>query len=133
MNNGRLILAISLLSGAIISVISWRAFTHINQPQIGVPPAPTYFAQIDDTGTVVNVIVASQEFIDSGAAGDPSQWVQTYKDGSKRKNYAGFGYQYDKQRDAFIPPKPSDDAAFNPASAKWERPVSALAPTTTPL
>ena len=32
-------------------------------------------------------------------------WVETFKDRSKRKNYAGIGMTYDENRDAFIPPQ----------------------------
>jgi len=35
-------------------------------------------------------------------------WKQTSYNGSIRKNYAGIGYTYDYDRDAFIPPKPLD-------------------------
>jgi len=37
-----------------------------------------------------------------------------------RKNYAGIGYTYDSVRDAFIPPKPSDDAILNEETCLWE-------------
>jgi len=40
-----------------------------------------------------------------------------------RKNYAGVGYTYDAARDAFIPPKPSDDATFDEATCQWIVPV----------
>ena len=82
----------------------------------------SHFAEIDETNTVLRVIVAEQEFIDTGAVGDPSKWIQTSyntragvhygQDGMPdsgepmRKNYAGIGYTYDATRDAFIPPKP---------------------------
>jgi hypothetical protein len=36
-----------------------------------------------------------------------------------RKNYAGLGYTYDEARDAFIPPKPSDDAVLNEETCQW--------------
>jgi hypothetical protein len=76
----------------------------------------SHFAQIDDNNIVITVIVADQDFINSGAVGDPSKWIQTsyntyggvHKLGGTplRKNYAGIGYTYDTQRDAFIPPCP---------------------------
>ncbi len=66
--------------------------------------APTYFAQIDASGTVQRVIVADQAFIDSGKVGDPASWKQTYLDGHKRKRYAGRGFRYDKSADAFVAP-----------------------------
>lgn len=36
-----------------------------------------------------------------------------------RKNFAGIGYIYDPVRDAFIPPKPSDDAVLDEATCQW--------------
>jgi hypothetical protein len=40
-----------------------------------------------------------------------------------RKNYAGIGYYYDEQRDAFIPPKPYSSWVLNEFSCLWESPV----------
>lgn len=40
-----------------------------------------------------------------------------------RKNYAGIGYTYDEQRDAFIPPKPYASWVLNEDSCLWEAPV----------
>ena len=40
-----------------------------------------------------------------------------------RKNYAGVGYTYDVQRDAFIPPKPYPSWGLNEFSCLWEAPV----------
>lgn len=75
-----------------------------------------HFAQIDDNDIVIQVIVAEQDFINSGAVGDPVRWIQTsyntmggvHRLGGTplRKNYAGIGYSYNRQLDAFIPPKP---------------------------
>ena len=72
----------------------------------------SHFAKVEN-GIVVEVIVAEQDVIDSGIFGDG--WVQTsyntyagqHPEGRPlRKNYAGIGYTYDLDRDAFIPPKP---------------------------
>ena len=42
-----------------------------------------------------------------------------------RKNYAGVGYSYDPQRDAFIPPKPHFNSwTLNEESCLWEAPVA---------
>lgn len=104
-----------------------------------------HFAHITD-GIVDNVIVAEQDFIDSGLVGDPSRWLQTsyntyagkhfkielpsqarVPDGTPgiRKNYAGIGYQYDSVRDAFIPPKPSDgEYVLNEDTCLWEEPAT---------
>ena len=40
-----------------------------------------------------------------------------------RKNYAGIGYTYDEQRDAFIPPKPYSSFVLNEDTCLWEPPV----------
>jgi hypothetical protein len=39
-----------------------------------------------------------------------------------RKNYAGIGYTYDEQRDAFIPPQPSPDAVLDEQTCLWVLP-----------
>lgn len=93
----------------------------------------SHFAQIDDTNTVVQVIVAEQDFIDSGAVGDPSKWIQTsyntiageHRLGGTplRKNYAGIGYSYDVARDAFIPPKAFPSWVLNEDTCNWEAPI----------
>lgn len=41
-----------------------------------------------------------------------------------RKNYAGIGYTYDQQRDAFIPPQPFQSWILNEETCLWEAPVS---------
>lgn len=41
-----------------------------------------------------------------------------------RKNYAGIGYTYDLQRDAFIPPKPYESWVLNEGLCLWESPVA---------
>ena len=40
-----------------------------------------------------------------------------------RKNYAGIGYTYDEERDAFIPPKPFDSWTLNEETCLWDAPV----------
>jgi hypothetical protein len=103
----------------------------------------SHFAKVEN-GIVTSVIVAEQEFINSGVVGDPSLWIQTSyntrggihyqpnsnipsEDQSKslRKNYAGIGFQYDQQRNAFIPPKPIEFPSFilNEQTCLWEAPI----------
>ena len=41
-----------------------------------------------------------------------------------RKNYAGIGYTYDSERDAFIPPKPFTKWVLNETTCQWEAPVA---------
>lgn len=40
-----------------------------------------------------------------------------------RKNYAGIGYYYDENRDAFIPPKILDSWVLNEETCLWEPPI----------
>lgn len=40
-----------------------------------------------------------------------------------RKNYAGIGYTYDSERDAFIPPKPYPSWTLNEQTCRWDPPV----------
>ena len=98
-----------------------------------------HFAQIDSDKIVTRVIVAEQDFINSGAVGDPNSWVQTsyntrggvhygndgQPDGGHalRKNYAGPGFTYDSERDAFIPPKPYASWTLDEATCWWQAPV----------
>lgn len=88
-----------------------------------------HFAKINN-GLVEQVIVAEQDFVDN----IPGEWIQTSYNtrggvhilgGTPlRKNFAGIGYSYDAQRDAFIPPKPFDSWLLNEDSCLWEAPVA---------
>lgn len=40
-----------------------------------------------------------------------------------RKNYAGLGYSYDSERDAFIPPKPFNSWVLNETTCLWDAPI----------
>ena len=50
--------------------------------------------------------------------------IQTSFNNNIRKNYAGIGYQYDQQRDAFIPPKPFNSWILDENTCQWEAPVA---------
>ena len=99
-----------------------------------------HFAEIDENNIVKRVIVAEQDFIDSGAVGDSSNWIQTsyntrggvhYAPNSNepddgvalRKNFAGIGYTYDSDKDAFYQPQPYPSWLLNEESYQWESPV----------
>ena len=92
----------------------------------------SHFAKVVD-GLVTQVIVAEQEFFDTFVDSSPGQWIQTSYNthggvhtlgGTPlRKNYAGIGYTYDAQKDAFIPPKPYNSWSLNETSCLWEPPT----------
>ena len=73
---------------------------------------------------VTEVIVAEQNFINSGAVGDSFLWVQTSYNNNFRKNLAGVGGTYDKTRDAFIPPKPYPSWILVEDTCQWTAPVA---------
>jgi len=52
-----------------------------------------------------------------------SIWKQTSYNGNIRKNFAGKGYVYDEDRDAFIAPKLYPSWILNEDTCKWEAPV----------
>jgi hypothetical protein len=93
----------------------------------------SHFAQINENNVVIQVIVAEQDFINSGAMGDPRTWIQTsyntsggvhHKGGTPlRKNFAGVGYHYIAEIDAFVPPKPYDSWHLNGETGMWQPPV----------
>jgi len=93
-------------------------------------------------GIVSRVIVAEAEFFETYVDDSPGKWIQTsyntrggihYQPNSNipsedqtkalRKNFAGIGYTYDKQRDAFIPPKFFNSWVLNETTCLWEAPV----------
>ena len=52
-----------------------------------------------------------------------SNWKQTSYNGTMRKNYAGIGYTYDPDRDAFIPPQPYASWTLEEQTCQWDAPV----------
>ncbi len=80
-----------------------------------------HFAKLNNN-TVTEVIVAEQDFINSGLVGDSFLWVQTSYSKNFRKNYAGIGFTYDKTRDAFIPPKPYASWTLVEDTCQWKAP-----------
>jgi len=95
-----------------------------------------HFAQINDSNVVTQVIVVSNDSCGGGdyPESDPigaafctdllgGTWKQTSYNGNIRKNYAGVGYTFDAERDAFIPPKPFPSWVLDEATCRWDAPV----------
>ena len=96
-----------------------------------------YFAQIDEEGTVLQVISISnadapdpapnnseplgQTFI-VDTLGLPGVWKQTSWSGSIRKQFAGIGWRYDSAADVFIAPQPYPSWTLN-ANHDWQPPT----------
>ena len=92
---------------------------------------------------VTQVIVAEAEFFETFVDTEPGKWVQTSyntrggvhyepnsdtpsSDQSKalRKNYAGIGFVYDSDKDAFYEPQPYPSWTLNDTTCIWESPIT---------
>ena len=98
----------------------------------------SHFARVEN-GVVTCVIVAEQDFIDGGLAGDPKAWLQTsyntrggvhygpngQPDGGAalRANYAGLGFVYDAANDVFHAPQPYPSWTIGAPAWLWQAPV----------
>jgi hypothetical protein len=91
----------------------------------------SHFAKVVN-GVVTQVIVAEPEFFNSFIDTSPGQWIQTSYNtrggqhpGGRplRKNFAGIGFTYDRQKDAFIPPKPFASWSLNEETCLWNPPT----------
>ena len=83
-------------------------------------------------GKVLDVIVADASFFDTFVDSSPGVWLKTsyntrgnkhYAGGTPlRGNYAGIGYDYDAEKDVFIPPQPFPSWTLS-KDYVWECPV----------
>lgn len=96
-----------------------------------------HFAQLDENNVVTQVIVvANKDTADAngvekehiGAAFCErllgGTWKQTSYNGNMRKRYAGIGFTYNADLDAFVPPKPYASWVLNNETADWDAPVA---------
>lgn len=94
-----------------------------------------HFAELDANNVVLRVIVVgNKDTADANGVEKESigaafcerlfggTWKQTSYNGSIRKNYAGIGYAYRADIDAFVPPKPYPSWVLND-KAQWDAPV----------
>lgn len=100
-----------------------------------------HYAKIQND-IVEEVIVANYDFIQYLTSINGDEWIKTSyntrggvhyqpnsfipsEDQSKslRKNYAGIGFYYDRQKDAFIAPQPFESWSLNEDTCLWEAPV----------
>jgi hypothetical protein len=90
-----------------------------------------HYAFLDSNNVVTEVITGKDETeLLEGLT--PEEWygrfrgqrcVRTSYNGNIRKNYAGTGYTYDEQRDAFISPKPFASWLLDEDTCQWKAPV----------
>lgn len=82
----------------------------------------SHWAEIDETNTVIRVLVGDNNLADEGESLINSlggTWVKTSYNANIRKNFAGIGYTYDETRDAFIAPKPDNQIGFDEETCQW--------------
>jgi hypothetical protein len=90
-----------------------------------------HYAFLDSNNTVTEVIIGIDETeLIEGL--HPEIWYGNFRNqtckrtsynGNIRKNYAGIGYTYDPERDAFIAPKPYTKWVLNEETCQWEAPT----------
>jgi hypothetical protein len=88
-----------------------------------------HYAFLDENNIVTEVITGKDE------TDTTHDWEQFYGEfrgqvckrtsyhGNIRKNYAGIGFTYDPQRDAFIPPQPFPSWTLVEETCQWESPI----------
>jgi hypothetical protein len=95
-----------------------------------------HFAEIGTDNKVLQVIVVhNNELLDENGVEQESNgaafchnlfggvWMQTSYNATFRKNFAGIGYTYRADIDAFVSPQPYPSWVLNNVTAQWEAPV----------
>jgi len=83
----------------------------------------SHWAEIDENNEVIRVLVGDNRDADEGKAFMESlggTWVKTSYNGNIRKNFAGVGFTYRYDIDAFVPPKCHDIAVLDNETAQWD-------------
>jgi len=88
-----------------------------------------HWAELDENNVVLRVTVGDNndpngdegyQWLVDNLGGT---WVKTSYNATIRKNFAGIGFTYDEERDAFISPKPFDSWILDEETCRWEAPV----------
>ena len=86
-----------------------------------------HWAEIDNNNIVLRVTVGDNNLPDEGYQwlidNLGGTWIKTSYNGNIRKNYAGIGFTYDAERDAFIAPKPFNSWVLDEATCRWQAPT----------
>jgi len=90
-----------------------------------------HYAFLDDNNIVTEVITGIDE-TETIEGLDTETWYGNFRgqvckrtsyNGKIRKNYAGVGFTYDADRDAFISPEPANSIGFNEQTCQWIAPT----------
>jgi hypothetical protein len=89
-----------------------------------------HYAFLDENNIVTEVITGIDE-TETIEGLDTETWYANFRGqtckrtsyhGNIRKNYAGIGYTYDAERDAFIAPEPANATGFDDITCRWITP-----------
>lgn len=86
-----------------------------------------HWAELDNNNRVIRVVVTSNDEPDDGYSwlvnNLGGRWVQTSYNNRIRKRFAGIGYSYDEERDAFIAPQPFPSWILDDVTTEWLPPT----------
>ncbi len=95
-----------------------------------------HFARLSENDTVLDVIVVDDAWLDDNGAESEAvgiaalqvwsgwpYWVQTSYNNSKRVRYAGIGFTFNRELDAFIPFSPFPSWVLDDETASWIAPI----------
>lgn len=95
-----------------------------------------HFAELNTDNQVIRVLVVNDDYLKDEDGNEVEElgiahmeavhggkWVQTSYNNNIRVRYAGIGYTYDEDLDAFILPKPYPSWVLNNSTADWDPPI----------
>ena len=87
----------------------------------------SHFAKLDENNVVTHVIVGDNNLPNEGydwvISRIGGRWVQTSYNGNFRKRFAGVGYAYNEELDAFVMPKPFESWVLDQETVDWVAPI----------
>jgi hypothetical protein len=87
----------------------------------------SHFAELDENNVVLRVLVGDNDSPNEGydwfVENLGGRWVQTSYNANFRKHFAGIGFTYNEELDAFTPPKPFESWILDEETCLWQPPV----------
>lgn len=98
-------------------------YARINSDNIVTYVTPIPDEMITDANGVEHEKLALGHLYETIPDSVGDRWIQTSFNNNFRKRFAGLGYSYNEELDAFIRPKPFDSWILNPETLDWEAPI----------
>lgn len=99
-------------------------YARVNSENIVTYVTPIPDEMITDKNGVEHEELAFEHLYSTIPNSVGDRWIQTSYNNNFRKRYAGLGYIWNEELDAFIPPKPFNSWILNTETADWEAPIS---------